>query len=111
LLKSQYIKFNINFACNTAQIYNFLGARYIIKEQQHTEFHKNVTQLISKNFQIENNEGNTEEIGEKLNLRMLGKNDIGVSIEKLDETIQSTRKNTFKYLKSPNTTAKGKTVP
>jgi hypothetical protein len=34
------IKFNLNFACNTAQIYNFLGARYIIKEQQHTEFHK-----------------------------------------------------------------------
>ena len=26
------IKFNINFACNTAQIYNYLGARYVIKE-------------------------------------------------------------------------------
>jgi hypothetical protein len=105
------IKFNINFSYNTAQIYNFLGARYIIKEQQHTEFHKNLTQLISKNFQIENNEGNTKKIDEKLNLKMLGQNDIGVSIEKLDETIQSICKKTFKYLKSPNTTAKGKTVP
>jgi hypothetical protein len=50
-------------------------------------FHKNLIQLISKNFQTENNEGSTNEIDEKLNLRILGQNDIGVFIEKFDETI------------------------
>ena len=39
------IKFNINFTNNKAQKYNFLGTRYIIKEQ-HTEFRKNLLQLI-----------------------------------------------------------------
>jgi hypothetical protein len=67
--------------------------------------------LISKNFQIENDEGNTKEIDEKLKLRILGQNDVGVFIENFDETVQSTCKKTFKYLKSPNTTAKGKSVP
>ena len=34
------IKFNLNFAYDKAQIYNFLGTWYIIKERKHTEFHK-----------------------------------------------------------------------
>jgi hypothetical protein len=40
------IKFNLNFTNDKAQLYNFLGTRYIIKEQQHMEFHKNLLQLI-----------------------------------------------------------------
>jgi hypothetical protein len=44
------IKFNLNFACDKAQIHNFLGTRYIIKEQQHTDFCKNLLQSISKTF-------------------------------------------------------------
>jgi len=44
------ITFNLNFAKDKAQIYNFLRTRYIIKGQQHTEFHKNLLHLISKNF-------------------------------------------------------------
>jgi hypothetical protein len=105
------IKFNLNFACDKAQIHNFLGTRYIIKEQQHTEFCKNLHQSISKNFQIDNNERNTKEIEEKLNARLTEHKDIGVLIEKFDETIHSTCKKTFKLLKSPNTTARGKSVP
>jgi hypothetical protein len=34
------VKFNLNFAHDKAKIYNFLGTRYIINEQQHTEFNK-----------------------------------------------------------------------
>jgi len=34
------ITFNLNFAKDKVQIHNFLGTRYIIKGQQHTEFHK-----------------------------------------------------------------------
>ena len=33
------LNFNLNFA-NDKKIYNFLGTRYIIKEQRHTEFYK-----------------------------------------------------------------------
>jgi hypothetical protein len=37
--------------------------------------------------------------------------DISVSIEKFDETIQSTCKETFKLSQPSNTTAKGRSVP
>jgi len=92
-------------------MYNFLGTRYVIKGQQHTEFHKNLLQLISKNFQIENNKGITKGTDEKLNTKITGQKDIGVFIEKFDETMQSPCKKTFKHLNSPNTTAKGKSFP
>jgi hypothetical protein len=35
------INFNINFNNDKVQIFNFLGTRYIRKEQQHTDFQKN----------------------------------------------------------------------
>jgi len=56
------ILFNLNFTNDKAQIFNFQGKQKIIKGQQHTDFHKNILQLISTNFQIENNERNTKEI-------------------------------------------------
>jgi hypothetical protein len=43
--------------------------------------------LISENFQIENDEGDTKEIDETLNARLKGHNDIKEFIEKFDETI------------------------
>jgi hypothetical protein len=99
------IKFNLSFACDKAQIYNFLGTQYITKEQQHPDFHKNLLQSISKNFLIEN-EGNTNEIDGKLNTVLTGQKGIGIFIEKFNQTIQSTCKKTFKLSKSSNTTAK-----
>jgi len=39
------------------------------------EFYKNFLQMILKNFEIENNEGNTKEIDEKLNARLSGQKD------------------------------------
>lgn len=63
--------------------------------------------MISKNVQFESNEGTNTEIDKKLNLRISGQNDIGVFIDKFDKTIQSTCK---RYLKSPNTTVKRKSV-
>jgi len=47
-----------------------LGKQYIIKGQ-HTEFHKNLLQLISNHFQIEK-EGNTKETDKKLNTMITG---------------------------------------
>jgi hypothetical protein len=83
------ITFNLHLAYDKAQIYNFLGTLYIIKGQQHTEFHKNLLQQISNNFQIKN-ERNIKEIYEKLNTSLTGKKDIDVFIEKIYGTIQST---------------------
>jgi len=66
------IKFNLNFTTNSKeQKYKFLGTRHIMKEQ-HTEFCKKIFQLISENFQIENDEGNTKGIDEKLKARLKG---------------------------------------
>ena len=65
------IKFNLNFANDKAQTYNFLGTRYVIKGQ-HTAFYKNFLQLISKNFQTENNEENTNQIDEESNTSLKG---------------------------------------
>jgi len=82
---SDLITFNLNFTNDKVKTQNFLGTRYIIKGQQHTEFHKNVLQLISKDFQIENKEGNTKEIDEKLNTKITGQKDIGLFIETFEE--------------------------
>jgi hypothetical protein len=63
------LKFNLNFACDKTQIYNLLRTRYIIKEQ-HIEFYKTFLQLISKIFQIEDNEGNAKETDEKIKAKL-----------------------------------------
>jgi len=49
------IRLNLNLAYKKAQIYNFLGTLYITKGQ-HTEFHKNLLQQISKNFKLKTRE-------------------------------------------------------
>jgi hypothetical protein len=67
--------------------------------------------LILKKFQIEADDDNTKDLDDKLNTRVLGHTDIGVFIENFEAVIQMTCKRTFKYLKSPNTAAKGKSVP
>jgi ribonuclease HI len=68
--------------------------------------------MISKKFQLEfDDDDNANDIDEKLNTRVQGHTDIGVFIENFDAVIQMTCKKTFKHLKSPSTTAKGKSVP
>jgi hypothetical protein len=67
--------------------------------------------LISENFKIENDEGNTKRIDETLNARLKGHNDIGEFIEKFGETIHLTCKETLKHRNLSHTFAKGKPVP
>jgi hypothetical protein len=105
------IKFNLRFTTNNKeQKYIFSGKRYIIKEQQYTEFCNKLLQLISENFQIENDEGNTKGIDETLNAR-LKEHDIQEFIEKFDKTIQLTCKETLKHRNLSHKFAKGKSVP
>jgi hypothetical protein len=85
--------------------------QYIMKEQQHTEFCKELLQLISEKFQIENDEGNTKGIDETLNARLKGHNNIEEFIEKFEETIQLICKETLKHRNLSHTFAKGKSVP
>jgi len=106
------IKFNLNFTINNKeQKYVFSGRRYTMKEQQHTEFCKKLLQLISENFQIENDEGNTKGIDDTLNARLKGHKDIGEFIEKFDKTIKLTCKETLKHRNLSHTFAKGRSVP
>ena len=46
-----------------------------------------------------------------MNTRLTGQKDIGVFLEEIVETTQSTCKKTFKHINSPKNTAKGKSVP
>ena len=56
------IKFTLNFTTNNIeQTYICQGKRYIMKEQQHTEFCIKLHQLISKNYQIPNDEEKANE--------------------------------------------------
>jgi hypothetical protein len=48
---------------------------------------------------------------DKLNIRLLGHTDIDIFIERFDEIVELRCKKTFKHLKSPKRTAKGKSVP
>jgi hypothetical protein len=86
------ITFNLNLACNKAQIYKFLGTLYIIKGQ-HTEFHKNVLQRISKKFHIKNYEGNFKEIDNILNTSLTGQEYISLFIKKFDGAIDQHARN------------------
>ena len=64
-----------------------------MKQQQHTKFCKTFIQLISKKFQIDKDEGNTEEIDEALNAQLKGHKDISEFMEKY-EVIRQTCKET-----------------
>jgi hypothetical protein len=109
------INFNLTFSNNnnnnTAQMHNFLGTRYIIKEAQYNDFQKNLLQMISRKFQINMDDNNTTDIDDKLNIRVLSHTDIRVLIEEFDEIIQLACKKTFKCLKPPNTPTTSKTIP
>jgi hypothetical protein len=67
-----------------------------MKEQHHTEFCKKLLQLISENFQIENDEGNMKGMDDTLNARLKEHKDVGEFIEKFDKTIQLICKKTLK---------------
>jgi D-hexose-6-phosphate mutarotase len=105
------IKFNLNTANDKAQLHDVQGIRYIIKEHQHIEFQSKLLQSISKNFQIENDERNIEDMDKKLNSLLLTQHDIDTFLEKFDKTIQETCKKTLKHKKSLTKAAKGKSVP
>jgi hypothetical protein len=105
------INFSLQFNSNKAQTYNFLGSRYIIKEQQHADFQKNLLQQILKKLKIDIDDGNTKGIDDKLNTRVLDHTDIDAFIVVFDEIIQVACKNTFTYLNSASITVRGTSVP
>jgi hypothetical protein len=91
------IKFNLNFTFNNnRQQYQYSGTRYIMKEQQHTKFRKTFLNLISKIFQIDKDEECMEEIDEALNAQLKEHKDISEFIEKYEEIIRLTCKETLK---------------
>jgi hypothetical protein len=63
--------------------------------------------LISKKFQIDNDEENVEEIDEALNAQLKEHRDISEFMEKYEEVIRLTCKETLKPPKQQQTPAKG----
>jgi len=82
-----------------------------MKEQQYTKFCKTFLHLISKKFQIDKDEENKEEIDEALNVQLKEHKDISEFMEKYEEVIRLTCKETLKLTKQQQTFTKGKSVP
>jgi len=82
-----------------------------MKEQQHTKFCKTFLNLISKKFQIDKDEENMEEIDEALNAKVKEHKDLSEFMEKYEEVIRLTCKETLKLPKQQQTFTKGKSVP
>jgi len=105
------LKFSINFERDNKNISNTSGLRYIIREQQNTEFYNNLFNMISKDFKIEDTGESANDIDEKLYAKLTGQIDTRLFIEKFDETVQTTCRETCKHLNKPNSKAKGRSVP
>jgi len=105
------IKFNIKFGGIDTKINIAHDLRYIIKEQQQTEFHEKLYHIITKTFQIKVKEGREGDIDEELNRLLKGHTDIRKFTETLDEIIQTTCTETCKHTNAPNTKVKSRTVP
>ena len=102
------IKYNLKFNPDRAHKYNSLGPRFIIKENQHADFHKNFHREILKNFQVGNNGGNVSEIDERLTERLTSQEDVGIFIDRIDNTVRTTCTETFKHHISLKNYTKGK---
>ena len=102
------IKYNLKFNPDKTHKYNSQGPRFIIKENQHADFHKNFRRQILKNFQVGNNGGNISEIDERLAERLTSQEDVGIFIDRIDYTVRTTCTETFKHHISLKNYTKGK---
>ena len=105
------IKFNIKFGNIDTKINFAYDLRYIIKEQQQTEFHEKLYHIITKTIQIKAKERREVDIDDEINRLLKGHTDIRKLTETLDEVIQTTCRETRKHTKEPNRNEKGRTVP
>ena len=58
--------YNLNFNLDKEHEYNFQGLKFIIKEHQHADYHKNLRRQIIKNFQVGNDGGKMAEMDGRL---------------------------------------------
>ena len=91
------IKYNLKFNPDKAHKYNSQGSRCIIKENQHADFHKKFCRQILKNFQVCNNGGNISEIDERLAESLTSQEDVGIFIDRIDDTVRTTCTEMFKH--------------
>jgi hypothetical protein len=105
--KQNIIKYNLNFNPGKEHKYNPQGPRYIIKETQHADFHKNFRRQLLKNFQIGNNGEITSEIDERLAEGLTSHKDVGIFIDRIDDTVRTTCIETFKHYALPTKNTRG----
>jgi chromatin segregation and condensation protein Rec8/ScpA/Scc1 (kleisin family) len=67
--------------------------------------------VTSKNFQIVDNGESANDIDDKLYAKLTEQKDIRLFIEKFDQTVQTTCRETCKHLNKPNSKVKGRPVP
>ena len=91
------IKYNLKFKPGKEHKYNFQKPRFVLKENQHADFHKKFRRHILKNFQVGNNSGNISEIDERLTQTLRSQEDVGIFIDRIYNTVRTTCTETFKH--------------
>ena len=99
------VKYSLNYNLDKAHEYNFQGLRFIIKEHQRADDHKNLRRQIIKNFQVGNDGGNIAEMDERLVERLTSQEDVGVFIERMDDG-RYFKKDMHRNVQIPNITKK-----
>jgi len=109
-----FLKYNIgivNCPQSSNDDVNYLGIRYIEKDDKYDEFDRNLVQEACKTFNNVKWEGSTEELDMQLSITATIVKDLEKFVDTLTETIQSTCRRTFKTVSTSNKINKMKSVP
>ena len=101
----------VNCSHNTHSEYNYLGTRYIEKEDKYDEFDRNLLQETSKTFNNINCKGSAEGMDMQLSQTASKVNDLEKLVDNFTETLQLACRKTFKTMRTSNKTNKMKSVP
>jgi len=104
------IKFSIRLDKHTTHENKFSEPRYRIKENQPNKFYEKLYYNIATTFQMEDKERHTDKIDLELNSQVNENTDIRQFTVKLEDVIQTIRREICRQKNPPNKEAKGKTV-
>jgi len=105
------IKFHIKIEKDEEKITNPPGFLFIIKEQQRSAFYEKLYSTISKEFPIERTREGQEGIDNKLSRRLKGELGTRQFTAKLEDAIQTTCKDMYRFKEKSKPKTKGRTVP
>jgi len=105
------IKSHITIEKDKDRITSPPGFRFIIKEQQRSAFSEKLYSTICKEFQIKRRSEGQEGIVDELSRRLKGELDMRQFTAKLEDAIQTTCREMYRFKEKLTPKTKGRTVP